>query len=70
VGRAVTFAMQRRGKHVSTTIEGLFSVSFVPKSYLEDNWRYSSVVGFSPDSNDVSTEAEESLTLDAARKQD
>jgi hypothetical protein len=35
----------------------------VPKSYLEDNWRYNSVAGYSPDSNDVSTKAGESSLL-------
>jgi hypothetical protein len=35
-------AMQRRGKHASTTIELLletaFSMCSLPRSYLEDNW--------------------------------
>jgi hypothetical protein len=30
----------------------------VPRSYLEDNWRYSSDGGYSADSNGVTTEAE------------
>jgi hypothetical protein len=38
VVRAATVAMQRRGKHGSTTTEGLFSGWSVPRSYLEDNW--------------------------------
>jgi hypothetical protein len=35
----------------------------------EKRWRYSSVVGYSPDSNDVSTKAEESPLLRAVTKQ-
>jgi hypothetical protein len=35
---AATVAMQRRCKHASTTIRGLFSVWSVPRSYLEENW--------------------------------
>jgi hypothetical protein len=41
----------------------VFSASSVPRSYLEDNWHYSSVAGYSPDSNNVSTEAGESSLL-------
>jgi hypothetical protein len=63
----------------------VFSTWFVPRSYLEENlscqliesslregekrWRYCSVVRYSPDSNDVSTEAEESPLLTAVTKQ-
>jgi hypothetical protein len=35
----------------------------------EKRWRYSSVVGYSPDSKEVSTEAEESPLLRAVAKQ-
>jgi hypothetical protein len=35
----------------------------------EKRWRYSSVVGYSPDNNDVNTEAEESPLLRAVAKQ-
>jgi hypothetical protein len=35
----------------------------------ENRWRYSSVVGYSPDSNTMSTEAEESPLLRAVIKQ-
>jgi hypothetical protein len=35
----------------------------------EKRWRYSSVVGYSPDNNDMSTEAEESPLLRAVTKQ-
>jgi hypothetical protein len=35
---------------------------------VEKRWRYSSVVGYSPESNDVSTEAEESLLRAVARE--
>jgi hypothetical protein len=38
VVRAATVAMQRRGKHSSTTIQAVFSMLSVPKGYLEDNW--------------------------------
>jgi hypothetical protein len=41
----------------------VFFMWSVPRSYLEDNWRYSAVAGYSPDSNDVSKEAEESSLL-------
>jgi hypothetical protein len=34
----------------------------------EKRWRYSSVVGHSPDSNDVSIEAEESALLEAVTR--
>jgi hypothetical protein len=57
VARAATVPMQRHGKHGSTTIEGLFSAWSVPRSYLEGNWHYSSVV------NQQETEAEESPLL-------
>jgi hypothetical protein len=63
VVRAATVCIHRRGKHTSTTIEGLFSALSVPRSYLEDNWTYSSVAGYSPNSNDVRTEAGESSLL-------
>jgi hypothetical protein len=33
-------ARQQRRKHVSSTLEAVFSAWFVPRSYLEDNWRY------------------------------
>jgi hypothetical protein len=32
----------------------------VPSSFLEDNWRYNLVAGYSLDNNGVTTEAEES----------
>jgi hypothetical protein len=35
----------------------------------EKRWRYSSVVGYSPESNDVRTEAEESPLLRSVTKQ-
>jgi hypothetical protein len=35
----------------------------------EKRWRYISVVGYSPDSNDVSIEAEESPLLEAAARE-
>jgi hypothetical protein len=35
----------------------------------EKKWRYSSVAGYSPNGNDVSTEAEESPLLRAVTKQ-
>jgi hypothetical protein len=38
-------------------------------SEAEKKWRYSSVVGYSPDSNDVNTEVEESPMLRAVTKQ-
>jgi hypothetical protein len=38
VVRAATVAMQRRGKHSSTTTEVVFSMWSVPRGYLEDNW--------------------------------
>jgi hypothetical protein len=38
VVRAVTVAMQRRGKHSSTKIEAVFSMWSIPRGYLEDNW--------------------------------
>jgi hypothetical protein len=41
----------------------VFSAWSVSRSYLEDSWRYSSVAGYSPDSNNVSTEAGESPLL-------
>jgi hypothetical protein len=43
--RAATVAVQRRGKHDSPRIEAVFSTWSVPRSYLEDNWRYSAVEG-------------------------
>jgi hypothetical protein len=43
--RVTSVAMQRRGKHASSTIEVVFSAWSVPRSYLEDNWRYSVIEG-------------------------
>jgi hypothetical protein len=43
VVHAATIAKQRRDKHASSTIQAVFSAWCVPKSYLEDNWRYSAV---------------------------
>jgi hypothetical protein len=43
--RVATVAMQRRGKHASSTKETVFSAGSVPSSYLEDNWRYKAVEG-------------------------
>jgi hypothetical protein len=43
--RSATVAMQRRGKRTSSTIEVVFSAWSMPRSYLEDNWRYSAVEG-------------------------
>jgi hypothetical protein len=44
----------------------VFSAWSMPRSYFENNWRYSSaVVGYSPDTNDVSTEGQESPLLEA-----
>jgi hypothetical protein len=42
---AATVAMQQRGKHTSSKIEAVFAAWFVPRSYLDDNWRYSAVEG-------------------------
>jgi hypothetical protein len=42
VVRAAMVSIQWCGKHASTT-DILFSAWFVPRSYLEDNWRYSLV---------------------------
>jgi hypothetical protein len=39
---SVTVAMQRCGKHTSTS-EAVFPAWFSPRSYLEDNWHYSAV---------------------------
>jgi hypothetical protein len=51
----------------------VFSAWSMPRSYLEDNWRYSpvgsSVVRYSPDSNDVSTEDEESPLLQVVARE-
>jgi hypothetical protein len=37
----------------------VFSAWSVPRSYLEGNWRYNVVTGYSPESNGMSEEAEE-----------
>jgi hypothetical protein len=37
VRAAATFAMQRRSKYASTTIQAVFSAGSMPRSYLEDN---------------------------------
>jgi hypothetical protein len=42
--RTATIAMQWCSKHAST-IEAVFSAWFVPRSYIEDNWRYNAVEG-------------------------
>jgi hypothetical protein len=41
----------------------VFSTLFVPRCYKQDSRSSESVVGYSPDTNDVSTEAEESPLL-------
>jgi hypothetical protein len=47
----------------------VFSAFSVPKSYLEENWRYSSAAGHSPEGNDLNTEAgESSLVIFGTRK--
>jgi hypothetical protein len=38
-----SIARQRRCKHASSTIEAVFFAWSVPRSYLEDNWRYKAV---------------------------
>jgi hypothetical protein len=53
VRATTTITLQRRGKHVSSRIEAVFSAWSLPKGYLEDNWHYSAVEG--------SAEAEDSL---------
>jgi hypothetical protein len=47
----------------------MFSAWSVPRSYLEDNWLYNWVTGYSPDSNDVSTEEEESPSVGSVTRQ-
>jgi hypothetical protein len=58
VVRAGTLGIQQRGKHNNRG--AVFSAWAMPRSYLEGNWRYNSVAGYSPDSNGLSTEAGES----------
>jgi hypothetical protein len=41
----------------------------VSRSYLEDNWRYSSVAEYSSDINDVSMEAEDSPSVGSVTRQ-
>jgi hypothetical protein len=66
--RATTVAIQRRDKHLYNNRGAVFSAWSLP-SFLEDNGRHSSVAGYSPDSNDVSTEAAElSLLGSVTRK--
>jgi hypothetical protein len=45
-----------------------WSHEYISVKEAEKIWRYSSVVGYTPDSNDVSTEAEESPLLGAVTK--
>jgi hypothetical protein len=40
---AATVAMQRSGKHASSTTEDVFSAWSLPRSYLKDNRRYNVV---------------------------
>jgi hypothetical protein len=47
----------------------VFSAWALPRTYLEDNWLYSSVAGYSPKSNDVSAETEEPLLLEAVARE-
>jgi hypothetical protein len=39
--RAATVAMQRRDKHLSSTVVFVFSALSLPRSYLEGSWNYS-----------------------------
>jgi hypothetical protein len=41
----------------------------VPRSYREDNWRYSSVAEYSPDINGVSMKAEDSPSVGSVTRQ-
>jgi hypothetical protein len=54
--------MQLCGKHASE-IEAVFSVWSMPRSCLEDNWRYSGTEGSIVGVNQRATEAEESPLL-------
>jgi hypothetical protein len=42
---STSIAKQRRGKHASSRIEAVFAAWSVPRSYLEESWRYSAVEG-------------------------
>jgi hypothetical protein len=55
--------MQLRSKDTSATTERLCFL--FARSYLEDTWRYSSLAGYSPDGNGLTTEAKESPLLDS-----
>jgi hypothetical protein len=61
--RAAFVAMQRRSKHASSTVEAVFSVWSLPRSYHEDNRRYKELSVQLWSINQRATEAEESALL-------